>query len=80
MPLQAAARSNAGIQRQPSSACKRLAVEGNVWSGVIVPQTIKSSSVGLIWACARAVRPAAAANVSVLSSGAAKRRSRIPVR
>jgi hypothetical protein len=58
----------------------RHAVAGNGWSPVTVAQTTRSSSSGAILASSRAWRAAASANELVTCSGAAMRRSRMPVR
>jgi multidrug efflux pump len=64
----------------PSRACTLTAVAGKVWSGVAVASTIRSRSLPLIPACARARRAAATARSEVSSPGAAMRRSPMPVR
>ena len=78
--MQAADRSNAGIGRQPSAGLDDAGVDGHMWSGVTVAQTIRSRSSGVRPAAARALRDAVIARVPAVSFGPTNRRSRMPVR
>jgi hypothetical protein len=79
-PVQPASRSYAAASGAPSSSASKALDVGNIMSGVTVAQTRKSMSFGSSSACASAVRAAGSARSVSASSGAAMRRSRIPVR
>ena len=55
----------------PSTCCTRVAVAGNVWSGVQVPSTMQSMSLPLSPAFSSAWREAAIARSEVSSPSAA---------
>lgn len=79
-PAQAARTSIAAARVLPISACTRAAVAGKVWSGVMVPRTIRSRSAAGRPALASA-RSAARTDMSpVHSPSAAKRRVWMPAR
>jgi hypothetical protein len=68
------------VEVRPSAAATKQAVDGNAISGVIVPQTIRSTSLGSRPAASSARRAAAVPRTAVDSPGPAMRRSLMPVR
>src|SRR5436309_5152340 len=79
-PVQPASRSYAAASGAPSSSARRALEVGNIMSGVTVAQTRRSTSFASTWAWASAARAAGSARSVSACSGAAIRRSRMPVR
>ena len=79
-PVQPAERSYAAASTAPSASARIAAVDGNAMSGVTVATMRRSMSLPASPACASASRAAGSARSESASSGAAIRRSRMPVR
>src|SRR4029078_5925148 len=79
-PEHTACTSNAGPPAAPIFACRMLAVDGKMMSGVVVATTIRSTSAGASVAAASALRAAASAKSDVCSPSAATWRLRMTVR
>jgi hypothetical protein len=65
-PLQAVSTENAGQPRAPSRACSSVPQLGNTRSGVVVPNTMKSTSAGVTPAASMARRAAISARSTVV--------------
>src|SRR5688572_3722356 len=79
-PEQAASTLNAGHALIPSFSCTRHATFGKMRSGVVVPTSTRSMSLGGTPAFSSAARPALDARSLVYSLSAAMCRSSMPVR
>jgi hypothetical protein len=79
-PVQPASRSYAAALGAPSVSARSAPEVGNIMSGVTVAQISRSTSPASTWAWASAARAAGSARSVSASSGAAIRRSRMPVR
>ena len=79
-PVQPASKSYAAASRAPSVSASSALDVGNIMSGVTVAQSKRSRSFPSSPACDSAVRAAGRARSVSACSGAAIRRSRMPVR
>jgi hypothetical protein len=65
-PLQAVSTENAGQPRAPRRACNNVPQFGNTRSGVVVPNTMRSTSAGVTPAASMARRAATSAMSTVV--------------